>query len=127
MRIFKHVGKHIIQLEIGNGKTVLRAVLFTGQHIGEFQAIPHQVAKLANIRRWNKAGLDHTAHIQVTDPLGILAVCFVAFLRFDVFGVCQSDPTGLFENIEYRNPILACRFHTDIGTGVFRKPFSQTL
>ena len=73
----KHVRKHIIQLQIGNGEAVLGAVLLSGQHIGELHTAAHQVTELADVRRWDKAGLDHAAHIQVANPLGVLAVGFV--------------------------------------------------
>ncbi len=92
----KHVRKHIVQFQVGNGKTVLGAILFPREYIGEFDAIAHQVAQLADIRRWDKAGLDHAAHIQVTDPLGVLSVGLVPFLGFDVLEVGQGDPIGLF-------------------------------
>ena len=57
-----------------------------------------------DVGRWYKAGLDHAAHIQVADSLGVLAVGFVALLRLCVFGVGQSDTAGLFKDIEYGNP-----------------------
>ncbi|VUX17001.1 Uncharacterised protein [Blautia obeum] len=101
------------------------AVLLSGQHIGELHTAAHQVTELADVRRWDKAGLDHAAHIQVANPLGVLAVGFVALLRFRVFRVRQGDPTGLFKDIEYRNPVFPCGFHADIRAGVFRKPVSQ--
>ena len=92
--------------QIGNGEAVLGAVLLSGQHIGELHTVAHQVTELADVRRWDKAGLDHAAHIQVANPLGVLAVGFVALLRFRVFRVRQGDPTGLFKDIEYRNPVF---------------------
>ena len=49
--------------------------------------LERRVAELADVRRWDKAGLDHAAHIQVANPLGVLAVGFVALLRFRVFRV----------------------------------------
>jgi len=61
-RLAEHIGEHIIQLEIGDGQTVLGAVLLPGQAVGEFSAVAHQVAKLTDVRRRDKAGLDHVAH-----------------------------------------------------------------
>ena len=100
-------------------------VLLSGQRIGELHAVAHQVTELADVRRWDKAGLDHAAHIQVADPFGVFAVGFVALLRFRVFRVRQGDPTGLFKDIEYGDPVFPCGFHADIRAGVFRKPVSQ--
>ena len=100
------------------------AVLLPGQHIGELHTIAHQVTELADVGRRDKAGLDHAAHIQVANPLGILTVGFVALLRLCVLGVGQCDPAALFKDIEYRNPVFPCGFHTDVRTGVFGKPAS---
>ena len=45
----EHVREHIVEFEIGHGETVLSAVLFAGNHVGELAAIPHEIAKLADI------------------------------------------------------------------------------
>ena len=103
------------------------AVLFPGQYIGELHTVTHQVPKLVDVGRWYKAGLDHAAHIQVANPLGVLAVGFVALLRFRVFRVRQGDPTGLFKDIEYRNPVFPCGFHADAQAIVFGKPIMHPL
>jgi len=42
----EHVGKHIVELEIGDGETVLSAVLFAGNHVAEFGSVANQIAKL---------------------------------------------------------------------------------
>lgn len=97
---------------------------FAGKHIGKLLTVAHQIAKLPDIWRWNKAGLDHDAHKQVTDLLGVLLVGFVAFLRLRVFGVCESDPTGFLKDVEHGNPVLAGRFHTNFFALVFCKPVS---
>lgn len=57
----------------------MKTILLPREHIGELDAIAHQVTQLADIRRWNKAWIDHTARLQVTDPLGILLVGLVPF------------------------------------------------
>ena len=81
----------------------------------------------SDVRRWDKAGLDHAAHIQVANPLGVLAVGFVALLRFRVFRVRQGDPTGLFKDIEYGNPAFLRGFHADAQAIVFGKPIMHPL
>ena len=83
--------------------------------------------ELADVGRWNEAGFNHAAHVQVTNPLSVFTVSFIAFLRFRVLGMGQGDPTDLFEDIEHWNPVFLCGFHTDVRTGVFRKPVSQIL
>jgi len=35
--------------------------------------------------------------------------------------------TGIFQNIEDRNPVFAGGFHTDLGTVVRKKPFFQNF
>ncbi|KLU63601.1 hypothetical protein CEB3_c00300 [Peptococcaceae bacterium CEB3] len=80
---------------------------------------------MPDYRRGDKAGFDHIAHKEVTDPFGIFAIRFVSFLRFCVLGMCQGNKTGLFKDVEYGNPKLAGRFHTNFDTGEFRKPISQ--
>lgn len=49
---------------------------------------------------WDKGRLDHVAHEQVADPLGVLPVSLVALLRLGVLGMCQCYQTGLFEDVE---------------------------
>ena len=36
-----------------------------------------------------------------------------------------ADIAGIFEDIENRNPVFTSRFHTDIVTFVFKKPFLE--
>ena len=102
----------------------MSAVLFLGQHIGEFYTVSYQVAELTNVRRRDKAGLDHAAHIQVTGPLGVLTVGFITLLRFGVLGVGQRDLAGLFEDVEHRHSVFPCGFHADVRAEVFGKPTS---
>lgn len=56
-----------------------------------------------------------------------LPVCFVAALRFSIFGMRQRDLTGLFQNIVNRNPILTGGFHTDLFAIVFDEPIGQVV
>ena len=99
-------------------------VLFAGEHIGEFEAVAHQVTELADFRRRDKTRFYHVAHEQVADPFCILAVGLIALLWLSIFGMGQGDKTGLFKDIKNRDPVLASRFHTDFGTGIFGKPGS---
>ncbi len=126
-RFAKDIGKHIIQLEIGHGETILSAVLLAGQHIRQLDAVTNEIAQMANSWRRDKGGLDHVAHEQVANPLGILSVSLVALLRLGVLGVSEGDEAGFFEDVEDRNPKLAGRFHADFLTAVLVKPESQLL
>ena len=60
-------------------------------------------------------------------PSGILAVGLVSFLRLGVLRVSKNDMEGLFQNVVNGDPVLAGRFHTDIGALVGLKPERQPL
>lgn len=119
------VREHIVEFQVGDGQTILSAVLFPGEHIAELGAIANEIAKLADAGRWDKAGTDHTAHEQVTDPAGVLAVSLVAFLRFGVLGVGENDTASLFEDVEDGNPVLTGGFHTDLNALILVQPLRK--
>lgn len=54
-------------------------------------------------------------------------VSFVTLLEFGVFRMSKGNKAGFFKDVEYRDPVLADRLHTDFSTGVFGKPVSQFL
>ena len=61
------------------------------------------LSKLRNISLHREIGntqksIDHIAHIQVTNPLGILTVGFITLLRFRVFWMGQSYPAGFLKD-----------------------------
>lgn len=123
-RLSKDITENIIKFQVGNRQAVLGPVLFAGEHVGKFDAIANQIPKLPDFRRRDKTGFYHVAHEQVADPFSILAVGFIALLRFCIFGMGQGDKTGLFEDVKNRDPVLASGFHADFGTGIFGKPGS---
>ena len=123
----KDISEHIIQFEVGHGEAILSTVLLAGQHIRQLAAVTNEVAQMANGWRRDKGRLDHVAHEQVTNPLGILTISLVAFLGLGVFGVSQSHQTGFFEDVEDGNPELAGRFHADFLAVVLVKPVGQLL
>lgn len=55
---------------------------------------------MANFRQRNKTWFYHIAHEQVADLFGILAVGLIALLWLSIFGMSQSDKTGLFKDID---------------------------
>ena len=84
---------------------------------------------MTNLGGWDKGRLDHVTHEQIAYPLRILTVSLIPFLWFGVLGVSKYDIAYLFENVEYRDPVLAGRFHAYICTIVRGKPcgkFPQT-
>ena len=121
----EHVREHIVEFEVGHGETVLSAVLFAGDHVGELHAVANQIAKLADDGRRDKAGLDHAAHEQVANPTSVLAIRLVALHGLGVFGVSERNLAGLFEDVEHRNPIFPRRFHADLRAAQFRQPTAK--
>lgn len=72
--------------------------------------------------------LYHSTHILIPNPLGILTINLIAFLRLGIFWLRKSNPDViLFQNIKNRDTVLTGRFHADIRTVVFGKPVTQTI
>ena len=116
--------KDIIQLDIRYGKAVLRTVLFACGEVGELPTVTHQVTKLADIWWRNKAAGHKVMLEDVSNPLGILLVGFLAANRFDVLWVSKHDFASGFKNVVDRNPVFACGFHANILAVVCGKPLS---
>lgn len=121
----EHVGEHIVEFEVGHGETVLGAILFGGDHVGELHAVANEVTKLADDRRRDKAGLDHAAHEQVTNPTSVLAIRLVALHGLGVLGVGERKIAGLFKDIEHGNPVFPGGFHADLRAVQFRQPTTK--
>ena len=83
---------------------------------------------MTNVSGWNKGRFDHFTHEQVANPFRILSVGLISFLSFCIFGMSKNHRIiCLFQNIKYRDPILAGRFHTNFSTVIFSKPVRQFL
>ena len=88
----KDISEHIIQFEAGHGEAFLSTVF---SPVSIFACRGNERGRADG--EWlaaDKGRLDHVAHEQVTNPLGILTVSLVGFLGFGVFGVSQSHQTG---------------------------------
>ena len=103
----ENIGEYIVQLEVAHSQAVLGAVLLTGYKTRQLDVVAAQIAKLANVRRRDKAGTHQVALEKLGNPLGVFLVGFLALDRFDVLGVRQADVAGLFKAIEHRNPVFA--------------------
>lgn len=79
---------------------------------------------MTDIRWKNKTRFGDVAHEQITDPFGILAIRLVGILWFCVLEVSKCDKTGVFKDVEDRDPIFAKGFHADFCTVVSGKPFN---
>ena len=121
----EHVSEHNIEFEVGNGQTVLGAVLFAVEHIAEFDAVANEIAELADAGGRDKAGTNHTAHEQIANPAGVLTVGLVSLLRFGVLGVRENDMAGFFKDIEDGNPVLTGGFHADLNTLILVQPLRK--
>lgn len=124
-RLSKNITENIIKFQVGYSQAVLGPVFLTSDHIGELEAVAHQVTEMPYFRRRDKTGFYHVTHEQVADPFGILTVRLISLLRFRIFGMRKGNETGLFKDVEYRDPVLAGRFHADFCAVIFGKPFGQ--
>ena len=115
----------------GAGKSTIQKVL-TGlntKYKGSVKVVGTEIRERTN-RFYENIGVDfefstcYEKHKEAADPFGIFDICLIAFLRLCIFGMDKSDKAGSFKDIEYWNPVLAGRFHTNFRTGVFCKPCS---
>ena len=81
------IREHIIQFDIGNGKTVLGTVLFPGGETCEFGAVAHQNSELTDVGGRDKASGDKTVLENIDNPLGILLVGLLATDGLDILGM----------------------------------------
>src|SRR5699024_680042 len=58
----------------------------------------------------------------VSHPLGIRFVCFLAPDSFHIFGVSKDNVAGGFQDVVDGNPILPCGLHTDIPAAILSQP-----
>lgn len=121
------VRKHAGNANIGNGYTVLDAVLLRRFHADQFEGVPVKFPELSEILRRNKRTSDKVKFVEVGDPFEILFSRFLAFDGFDIFGMCETDINVIFEIIKNRNPILASGFHTNVIAMILDKPIVQPL
>jgi hypothetical protein len=121
----EYIGENIVELDVGNGETVLSAILFSDRIAGQLDAVTHKVAKLPDFKRRNKTAGDEIVFKNIRDPLRILGIGFLPANRFDVLGVRQDDITRAFKYVVYGDPIFPCGLHTNIPAIVFGKPYGQ--
>ena len=61
-RFTEDITENIIQFQVRDGKAVLGPILSPGHHICKFGTVADQVTQLTDLRRRNKAWLDHVTH-----------------------------------------------------------------
>ena len=116
------IGENAVELQIGNGQTILRTVLFACGIVCEFYVVAYKVTKLTDVGGRNKAAGNKVVLENVGNPLSILFVGFLAANRFDILGVCQNDFAVRFKDVVNWNLVLSRAFHTDITAVVLQKP-----
>lgn len=89
------------------------------------KCIGNLVTELPYFRGRDKTGFYHVTHEQVADIFSILAVSLISLLRFRIFRIRKGNETGLFQDVEGRDSVLAGRFHVDFRAAVFGKTFRQ--
>lgn len=61
-------------------------------------------------------------------PLGIFCIILVSLYSLYPFRIGNNDPdSSLFQDVEYRDPILSGGFHADIQTVAFQEPGGKTV
>lgn len=118
----ENIGENIVQLNVGNGKAVLGAVLLSGAKAGQFDPVAHEVSKLSDLGGRNKTPRNKAVLEDVCNPLSVLRIRLFASDSFDIFRVCENYLTGLLQDIVDGNPILSGGFHTNIVTIILGEP-----
>ena len=66
------IGENAVELQIGNGQTILRTVLFACGIVCEFYVVAYKVTKLTDVGGRNKAAGNKVVLENVGNPLSIL-------------------------------------------------------
>ena len=121
----EYVTKHAIELEVGNGETILGTVFLAGGAGSQFDPITAKVAQLANVFGWDETARDKVMLEQVGNPLRVLLIGLFAFDSFDELGMANHHVAGGFKDVMDRDPIFARGFHANIPAIVRDKPVLQ--
>ena len=98
---------------------------FTSFTTGQFETVASVFTKNAYIFTRYKATGNKTKAKKIANPFGVLGIIFVTFNSLNPFGISNSNIDFIFQEIENGNPILSSRFHTDIKTGIIKKPLFE--
>ena len=75
-----------------------------------------------------KQNMDMRRYPEPILKVGIFGIILVSLYNLYLFGVGNDNlNTALFQDVEYRNPVLPGGFHADIQTVVFQKPGCKTV
>ena len=117
----KHVGHNRIQRHIADCERILKTVFLAAFHRNQFIAVAGKFTENTDIQFWDEATFHKANAEQIADPLGIFRIILVSFYSLYPFGIGNDyTNTAFFQDVEHRDPILSCGFHTDIQTVVFQ-------
>ena len=124
----KHIGHNRIQSHIADSKRILKSVFLAALHGNQLIAVAQKLTQNTDIQFWDEAAFHEANAKQIPDPLGIFRIILVSLYSLYPFRVGNHDTnTALFEDVEYRNPVLSSGFHADIQTVVFQKPVREMV
>ena len=87
----KRIRKNTGNADIGNGHTVLDAILLGRLHADQLETVSGKFPKLTKIFWRNKGTSDKIKFVEVSNPFRILFVRFLAFNGFDILRMCKAD------------------------------------
>ena len=87
MPLFQRRWKNIVRFDVGNRKAVLCAVLLAGCICSQLGVIAHQIAKLPDVGRRDKATVEQIVLEHDGNPFCVPLVSFLAFDCLDVLRV----------------------------------------
>jgi hypothetical protein len=78
------------------------------------------------VKGWDEAGAQQSVPQQVGKPLTILNVSLSSWHRFDVASIDQNHFEASFKDVEYRPPVNARAFNSDMRTPLGNEPIEQS-
>ena len=124
----RDVGHDMVKLEIHLRHGLLHMLDLGSCGVEKPFPLAQISAKFRNLALRSKARAQQTVRVEALQPLG---VAYVRLAAGDVLGVAGIDEkdleTAFVEQLEYWNPVDACRFHYDRPDAAFRKPIGQPM
>src|ERR1700730_9427414 len=85
--------------------------------------LPRQISHLADLSCRHPASFQLASLQQFGNPLGILGIGLMAVETLDMLWIHQDQLLEVvFQQVPYRAPILACRFHGNVGDFAVLQP-----
>ena len=123
----KRIRNNTGNADIGNGHTVLDAVLLGKISCDQLETVSRKFLELTEISWRDKGTSDKIKFVEVDNPFRSLFVRLLAFNGFDILWMCDADINVSFEIIKNRNPIFSGGFHTNMITIILDEPVVKPL